>query len=449
MRRKYIMKQQLRNKAGFTLVELIVVIAILGILAGVGTVGYSGYVKQANKAKDIQLAGDVKYALQLAALDSSRDFGNGATVVLSPTDAPVCSSIGGRGDAIEAAMAAAFGPDWRGLRLSYEGWDSSNAGSVFAEYSGSSFESKEPELLEDIQTLTDAVDTMLNSVASEGGATALIDLMGGGAFQTYLENKGIDPSDTSADNLRKISNYATLFVADQVSNNGNSNNDKVKTAWSSYNFNHSLSKSDEQIALEMMQVYGNTGLTTVGMMATYYANVEAMVQYINKQQEEGLKIGTAPYNSAALDSFNTAFASADFAEVADRVNNPQSGETKTDAAKNAVFEEMARTYRAMVIAASSDPNLATAIMGYNRQPDAAKDAGAFVSTMSAVNESAGTIGSDMTKDNLYGDGTVENLLTGYINAGDVLGSTADGVAVIATVRDGKCNTVAYPIDYVK
>lgn len=72
------MKKQVRNKlrgsAGFTLVELVVVIAIIGILAGVGTVGYGGYVKKANEAADQQLLGEVNTAFAAACVENGTEI---------------------------------------------------------------------------------------------------------------------------------------------------------------------------------------------------------------------------------------------------------------------------------------------------------------------------------------------------------------------------------------
>lgn len=72
------MKKQVRNKlrgsAGFTLVELIVVIAIIGILAGIGTVGYGGYVKKANEAADQQLLGEVNTAFAAACIENGTEI---------------------------------------------------------------------------------------------------------------------------------------------------------------------------------------------------------------------------------------------------------------------------------------------------------------------------------------------------------------------------------------
>ena len=62
-----------QSHAGFTLVELIVVIAILAILAGVAIPVYSGYIQKASEAGDLQLLGALNTAYAAACLEMGLD----------------------------------------------------------------------------------------------------------------------------------------------------------------------------------------------------------------------------------------------------------------------------------------------------------------------------------------------------------------------------------------
>ena len=61
------------NRAGFTLLEMIVVIAILGILAGIATPVYSNYTMRAKEAADLVLLDAVNTAFAAACLENETD----------------------------------------------------------------------------------------------------------------------------------------------------------------------------------------------------------------------------------------------------------------------------------------------------------------------------------------------------------------------------------------
>lgn len=78
-------REKVAEKAGFTLVELIVVIAILGILAAVAVPTYTGYIARARETSDLQYLGSLATAVTGVAAGKGYQLKEGDTITVADT----------------------------------------------------------------------------------------------------------------------------------------------------------------------------------------------------------------------------------------------------------------------------------------------------------------------------------------------------------------------------
>lgn len=394
------MKKMLKRNSGFTLIELIVVIAILAILAGVGTVAYSGYINKAHKANDIQLAGDVRYALELAAVTPGTNLGNGGTIVLQYNDVP--KYVGNDDDAtkaLEAAVLKAFG-EGANLKLQYNKWDEEGTGGTTAAGILSMVKDDVDGTMKTIQSLTTALSSL---------DVAQFDNTGLGAF---VEEKS--GGNTNADATTKA-NAATMYVSSLVNKtfDENAEDDALQGLWD-------LSAPQGKMTIDSTkidQIVTNSGErgtgSLLGNLAVFYASIyTAAKENSNKTVEEYLTNSFAQNIASYIESDNLTSSAAVKKEL-NELNNLLANET------------------------------------FNITNEHNNGLQAFRGAMQAVNEIDGQLtNSDYSSDNLYaGKGT--QLVNAYLAGGSVLGNTnlnlAESSIAITCIKNGDTYTISsYP-----
>lgn len=390
-----------RGRAGFTLVELLVVIVILGILAGVGTVAYSGYITRANEEADRTLIRDVERALLAGGYG---DLSSGGGIVTISKD-----GADGTTDSVKEMMRKAFGDDWQSTVRFKSKKYSEGATALFKVLTGLKNENKDyvaamkdssfykdgdtKELMTQVDDLVDALTTALGN--RTGDMASALRVFWGPEFNSLVTEQGLDGDYAvgAENNTRVAANLTVMAAAHQISGASEEKKEEWISTWGSLGKNN------------------GTGVADVVMN---FARYNALVSYIDDPDLD------AEYNNMIID----------FGKFTD------DGYVQKFNARLAQFDNAINEYCPDKVAA------------YQAKPaegglsQAEKDAQSFIATMSGLK---GMEDEVVTKDyvaQLRQAGTFQNsaapeVLSAAVamSAADLANFPAGGYAIMLEIRD--------------